>query len=375
MQPFKRKVFYIGGFDPRGLSHYHALFLEQMRRHAARTGIAVDVSAPRRGPTPHRGEWTARDAAGSTVVDYTFLQWEDIVRKGWIRNPLTLARRAVATYIRIVAQGDFSRARMLGRGQLITLFYPPITALLFPLLLALISGSVMALALASWLPWFLIGCVVGLSIAWPILRVLHSPWLLRFFIFNDDLARGAMPAVLQDRLRGFADAIADGMTGYDEVMLMTHSNGSILSILVLNDLLGRWGGKAPANFVFVTLGHCIPLVACRRDARHFRDALGCLGGGDFHWIDIGSPPDGAAYFGVNPLLLYHDQAMPRVELLSPRFHLFHDPATYRNGWTNKYEIHFDYLRSGDHPSPLDFPNLMLAPHAIEQSVATFRLIP
>lgn len=373
MQPFKRKVFYIGGFDPRGVRHYHGLFVEQMRRQADRTGIAVEVTR-RRTATPQRSDWSACDAGGATVVDYSFLRWEDIVLKGWIRNPMTLVRRTIATYRRIIARTDFARARQLGRGPLVTLFYPAITTVLFPLLLALLLGTSAALAFAPPLPWFLSGCAAALLIAWPILRIIHSPWLLRFFIFNDDLARNAAPPMLAERLRGFADTIADGIEGYDEVLLLTHSNGSILSVMVMNHLLDCWGGTAPAHFTLVTLGHCIPLVGCRTDATEFRAELERLATRDFRWIDIGSPPDGAAYYGVNPLLLYRPVATPRVELLSPRFHLFHDPATYRSGWSHKYDIHFDYLRSGSRPSPIDFPSLMMAPHSIERSIAAFKQI-
>lgn len=65
---------------------------------------------------------------------------------------------------------------------------------------------------------------------------------------------------------------------------------------------------------------------------------------------------------------------PRMELLSPRFHLFYNPDTYHKGYANKYEIHFDYLRMGDRVSPLDFPSLMAAARPIDASIAAFRQI-
>jgi hypothetical protein len=122
------------------------------------------------------------------------------------------------------------------------------------------------------------------------------------------------------------------------------------------------------------MGHCIPLVACRRDATRFHDDLRRLAASDFRWIDIGSPPDGAAYFGVDPMAIVAPHTTPRLDLLSPRFHLFYDPETYHSGYANKYEIHFDYLRMGDRVSPLDFPSLMTAPYPIDVSVAAFRRI-
>jgi hypothetical protein len=32
MEKFKRKVFYLGGFDPRGVRFYHQLYREQAER-------------------------------------------------------------------------------------------------------------------------------------------------------------------------------------------------------------------------------------------------------------------------------------------------------------------------------------------------------
>jgi hypothetical protein len=145
-------------------------------------------------------------------------------------------------------------------------------------------------------------------------------------------------------------------------------------MLLMARLLERHGGTLPANFVLVTYGHCIPLIACRRDATGFHARLRYLSAKDFRWIDIGSPPDGAAFFGANPLLLVGPAPRPRIDLLSPRFHRFYTPETYHKGWRNKYEIHFDYLRVGDRVSPLDLPSLTASARGIEASVLAFRAI-
>ena len=43
MQKFKRKVFYLGGFDPRGVRFYHQLYRDQAARYTALTGEAVET--------------------------------------------------------------------------------------------------------------------------------------------------------------------------------------------------------------------------------------------------------------------------------------------------------------------------------------------
>lgn len=371
MAGFKRKVFYVGGFDPRGVRFYHQLANEQTRRYAVRTGEDVTVSTRAKG-SPVRSDWIIRNEPLDVTTDYSFLRWEDIVRSAWVKDPFSLAIRAFRAYRDNIRHLDFATGRTLGKGPLITLFYPPIFMILLPVFIAL----PIALIAAIWLPGIvalLIGLVAGVGLARPFLIRMHAPWLLRFFVFNSELGGGEADPALEKRLDVFADEIVASFAGdWDEILLLTHSNGSILGVPLMVRLLERGGGALPANFALVTMGHCIPLVACRRDAARFKDQLRQLAKHDFRWIDIGSPPDGAAYSGVNPMLLVTPDPKPRMELLSPRFHLFYDPATYHSGYHNKYEVHFDYLRTGDRVSEIDFPSLMAKPRTIEQSIVEFR---
>ncbi len=373
MTIFKRKVFYVGGFDPRGVRFYYNLAKEQLGRYADKTGETVAISR-RRNASPIRSDWTIRNDTADATTDYSFLRWEDIVQQAWIRNPVQLGLRAARVYAGYFRLFDFATVRKLATGPLVTMLYPPILSILLPLLLAL---PVFLIALL-WLPWWLalgLGLVIGGAGAIPVLDAIRAPWLLRFAVFNGEFGNGEGSPALQARLDAFADEIAKDLHGdHDEVLLVSHSNGSILAMLLMARLLERYDGILPANFVLVTYGHCIPLVACRRDAVRFHARLRYLSRQDFRWIDIGSPPDGAAFFGANPLLLVGPSPRPRIDLLSPRFHRFYEPETYHKGWRNKYEIHFDYLRVGDRVSPLDLPSLTASARGIEASVAAFRTI-
>ena len=373
MTTFKRKVFYLGGFDPRGVRFYYNLAKEQLGRYADKTGETVTVS-PRSTGSPIRSDWTVRNDTADVTTDYSVLRWEDIVRQAWIRNPVQLGIRAARVYRDHARLYDFATVRALAIGPLVTMLYPPILSLVLPLLLAL---PVVLVALV-WLPWWLalgLGLVIGGAGAIPVLDAIRAPWLLRFAVFNGEFGDGEGSPALQARLDAFADEIArDLHADHDEVLLVSHSNGSILAMLVMARLLERHGGTLPANFVLVTYGHCIPLIACRRDATGFHARLRYLSAQDFRWIDIGSPPDGAAFFGANPLLLVGPSPRPRIEMLSPRFHRFYTPETYHKGWRNKYEIHFDYLRVGDRVSPLDLPSLTASARGIDASVLAFRAI-
>ena len=91
--PFKRKVFYMGGFDPRGVRHYHALYREAAERWSERTGIALEVST-RKVASPTRTDWLVSNPDDDTRTSYSFLRWEDLVRRAWIKNPARLGHMA-----------------------------------------------------------------------------------------------------------------------------------------------------------------------------------------------------------------------------------------------------------------------------------------
>jgi hypothetical protein len=375
MSGFKRQVFYIGGFDPRGSRFYRELMRTQLDRYAERTGERV-VMATLPAENAHRSDWSILNRDQDAATLHSFLRWEDIVHAAWIRNPLELARRAARAYYAYFQHLDRDAGRGLPKGPLITLVYPPIVTIALPLLLALPAMLVAAI----WLPMalaFAISLTLGIALSYPLLRVSHATWLLRFFVFNSELGSGGTSdRALDSRLDLFAGEIAAALdNGSDEILLVTHSNGSILAVPVMARLMALRGGTMPANFALITYGQCIPLVACRRDATGFHDQLRVLAKGDFRWFDIGSPPDGAAFHGVNPLAFHAESWSPALTLLSPRFHRFYAPETYHKGWHNKYEIHFDYLRVGDLVSPLDLPTLVASHRTIDQAVTAFREIP
>jgi hypothetical protein len=374
MTEFKRRIFYIGGFDPRGVRFYYHLLKEQVARYAAKTGEDVVVS-PRQKASTVRSDWSVRNATLEVTTDYTFLRWEDIVQHAWIKNPLQLIVRGARTYRDHIRHLDFKWARALPNGPLVTMFYPPILAVLIPLLITLplfLIGMI-------WLSWWIAllgGLAIGIAAALPILGMIRVPWLMRFFIFNSELCAGEGSPALQDRLDAFADAMDAVIDGTeDEILLVSHSNGSIIAMLALDRLFERRGGVLPAQFAVLTYGHSIPLVAGRRDATIFRRRLANIATRDFHWVDVGSPPDGAAFHGVNPMVTVSADPKPRMDLLNPRFYRFYDTANYKTGFASKYEIHFDYLRVGDRVSPIDLPSITASRRPIAAAVAAFREIP
>ncbi|WP_031303972.1 hypothetical protein [Sphingobium quisquiliarum] len=375
MQKFKRKVFYLGGFDPRGVRFYHQMYREQAERYARLSGERVEVSARRSGPASS-AIWTVSNQSAGVETEYEFLRWEDLVGKVWIRNPLLLAWRSIATYSAHARHMQFRRMRRLRPGPVITILYPPLLAVLIPLALALVPALLLSLLLPFWAA-ALIGIGISALLSGRLLNKLIVPWLLRFMYYNHSVAARGPGAEMEARLDQFAARIVEEMDGpYDEVIFVSHSNGTIYAMSVLRRILELRGNRTlPANFTVLTLGQVVPVVALRKDARWYHADLKALDDKHFRLIDLSAPPDGAAYYDVHPVRLVSDQCAARVDLLSPRFHLFYDPQNYHSGWSNKYEAHFDYLRVGDRLSPVDYVSLTAGRRTIDEAIAAFRAIP
>jgi hypothetical protein len=363
MQSFKRKVIYLGGFDPRGARFYHDLLAEQ---------IAPDgpFTLTERGRRGKNAIWTLRARDGSVESEQEFLVWDDLVRAHWLTRPWDLLRHAVVAYWRLLRHLDKPLERKVPDGSRFTLYYPGATFLGLPLILALVSFLAMR-GLVGWgaIPF---AAGAGLGLAWWLLRKIHSLWLLRFVIFNDQLARREVSPKVWERIEAFAQRIAAVLDEqWDEVVFVSHSNGTVLAVPIMARLLELRGGVLPAHFAMVTLGGCVQLLAARRDAAWFGQALDALGQGGWLWLDMGSPTDGACVPLVEPCL---GRAVARPEglvQLSPRWFRYCDSANYAARRRNKYQTHFDYLRRLDRPSALDYLGITGSARGLAASIAAF----
>lgn len=381
MDPFKRKVLQLGGFDPRGARFYHQLLGEQVAQ-ANRMAPVPDDSlrlavSPRRRVAGHDSAWEVIDSDGMVHTHFHFLGWDDVVRLHWPRGAWPLLRRMIPTYWRYLTQGQWRQIVIVPRGSKIALIYPAlmVARVAVPGALLVWLALLLPLHALAWV-WALMLApilLVATLIAIPLVERAHGLWLLRFVIFNDLLARDRTDPALDLRLDAFAATISASLDeGWDEVLLVTHSNGSILAMPILARLLDLRGGELPAHFSLVTLGGSITLVGFRRDAHSFHAALDRVAGASMRWLDIGSPTDGASIPLVDPCITRPVGPPPGLVQLSPRWHRYCDPATYQARRADKYLTHFDYLRRLDRPSALDFIGLTCAARPLAQSIAVFR---
>jgi hypothetical protein len=347
----KRNVFYVGGFDPRGARFYHGLYRKAADQYNTLTGEGVVVS--RRD----NDGWSILNEKQGTQVEYTFLQWDDLVRKAWIRNPAQLVWRSLIMYVDYLCHSQWPRIVKMAWPPLVTLFYPLLSMVLLPLLLSLLFSFV--------LPWWLALPAAGGATLWLLVK-LKVLWLMRFFVFNHRMALGKEKEI-DARLDEFADVIVRSFENpADETLLVCHSNGSILAVPLLEKIAARTGGNFPSHFAVLTLGHCIPLLRDFSKADAFKQHLVRLAEKKFTWVDISFPPDGAAYAFENPFGGMEHEA--DVTCKSPQFYKYYDEKRYKKMRRNKYQLHFAYLQTGDSCSPLDYVRLTTSPQPLVQSM-------
>lgn len=368
MPAFKRKIFYLSGFDPRGARFYQQLYAEQAAIFGAAAGRKIEVGDRRRAP--QGAVWSVRDADADTQVDYAFLNWDDVVRAHWVKNPLGLLGHSIKAYWNFTRRVDWSIVHKFPWGVKIAFYYPGISTILLPILF----GLLLAVPLVAFLGWgwgLLAAIVAGFAIAMGVVKKIQGFWLLRFIIFNDKLA-SEFPADVEDRMAAFADAIrASFAEDWDEILFVTHSNGSILAMPIMARLLEACGGALPERFSLLTLGSSIPLIGARRDSHRFRAWLDVVAKGDFRWLDVNSITDGACIAGIDPCI--GGPARPAgLFQTSPRWFRYCDPATYQARRRNKYETHFDYLRTFDKISPLDYLAVSSGARPLADSIEAFK---
>ena len=367
----KRKVFYISGFDPRGPRHYRDLFKANAESSEAQTGERVS--------TPQKTDKAAlqtilpmENHAQGTETALSFLHWDDIVRKNWIKNPLRLALHTLKTYFLYIGNLQWSFLPQLAKGPIITLFYPLITLIFIWGGLYLMMKGVSHLIGFRGVFWeilLILGAFFASSFA---LDKIKSLWLLRFFIFNAK-AFHTEPDYLTERLTRFREIIAEDLKNdtYDEIILCGHSNGSILLVPLLADIYRNLPEAQTRKLKILTIAHCLPLATHYKRADKMKADLAGLAQQNITWHDLGSPADGvcfALYDAFHPENPPHEARPAKFIGLTPKFHKFYTKKTYQAVRRNKFALHFQYFLREEKISPYNLIRIFTANTPLEETL-------
>ncbi|WP_195819141.1 hypothetical protein [Roseobacter sp. MH60115] len=382
---YRRKVFYIPGYDPFPPRRYRELYRTEGAAQAAITGYSLAMGAGLEGD---RFGWQVETEIEGrrTQAEIEVLVWSDIVRDSRAQSiPATYLSLLLTAWI-YISTGALWRLMRLRKGPVIAALYP----------VAMLVAQLVTAVLLGWLVWRgadgLLRFILPASLVGPAgdafltavavgLGALSALYLLLWFRDSDgkffayylmhDFAhsaalRGAYPATILPRLTQFGDVISAALrSDVDEVLVVGHSSGAHLAVTVLAELL-RKGQVTTAGPVlgFLSLGHVVPMLSFLPDAQALRRDLRDLSTrDDLTWVDVTAPGDGCSFALCDPVSVSGQKTdQKRWPLVfSAAFTQSLSPALWRALRWRFFRLHFQYLCAFDRPKDYDYFQITAGP--------------
>ena len=357
---FKRKVFYIPGYDPIHPRRYRELYRAEAAAQAAISGYDITLSA-KTGPGGYGWLVDSEIDGRSTRAEFEVMLWSDLVRTSMRSGILATYGQMLRTAYIYIASGTLWRLMQLRKG--------PVIAALSPVVM-LVAQATVALALAYaaggvlrlWHPGlFWLGIAV---IPWVLMGFRrYDNRLFAYYLMHDyaysAAARGAHPRDLEARLDEFATRVLAALrSDVDEVLLVGHSSGAHLAISLLADIerSGAVQSGGP-TLSFLSLGQVVPMVSflpnahgLRRDLKHMSAQR------QITWVDVTAPGDGCSFALCDPVAVTGiappDQKWPLV--LSAAFSQTLSAEKWQSLKRRFFRLHFQYICAFDRPGDYDY---------------------
>ncbi len=376
--PLHRRVFFIGGFDPRSPRHTWRLFRQAAQAHpASALGEEVVLTAPEASGSRAEAGW---QVSGEILArsQFQIWAWDDIVRQHWRRTPWRILRDLWVVYVRAASEGLLSQVRRQAPAAF-WLSMVPCLMVVGVVLMTLLAGMALAALqihfsglsgpFGASLPW-LLALTMGALAWWRLSVRLDVTWLLRLFGFTwtqSNQQVDHMDARLSDWAASVISAASDEHC--DEVLIVAHSTGGMWAVTVLAQALRQapWLGQRGPQLGLLTLGHCMPILSGLPSAQAFRTDLQLLQThGPLTWLDVSAPADWAAFARVPPWL---GDGQARLRQCSPRFHQTLSIPHYQALLADRHALHMQYLRAPDVAGGYDPVSWIFGPDTLQKRYA------
>lgn len=395
-RPFRRRVFYIPGYDPFPPRRYRELYRREGALQAEISDYALAV-----GPQVAGGRYgwrvTSVIEGRPSVADVEVLVWTDLVRGSMAQGILATYGQLLRTSWAYIGSGALFRLMRLRKGPMIAALYP-VVMLLAQLALAGVAGWAVAGLVAFWLP-FWAGAGAGLLLVAGLLRGFRAMdgKLLAYYLMHDYAysaqLNGQNPADLEGRMSEFCKTIRAALdSDVDEVLVVGHSSGAHLGVSILSDLLraglpqhraeGRAADRVPDRpaLGFLSLGQVVPMVSFLPRAGRLRADLNYLSQSrDLSWVDVTAPGDGCAFALCDPVAVSGvapaNPADPQTDLqtgpliLSAAFSQTLSPERWQALRWRFFRLHFQYLCAFDRPGTYDYFRITAGPMTLKARFA------
>jgi hypothetical protein len=365
-KPIKnRRIYYFGGFDPRGAGHYHRLFSTQANKIPDKS-VKIRIESRKRSDGftnlwQVSFEKKSSESGTSEIVDTThiFMGWDDIIRNYWIRSPFEIISSFLSIYSQPRSWVALNRVREC--------FYPAFFSGAFPFVFFI------SYFLTEFLFLFVLEKTLANNISQSyfyeasfVVRIIYTSaityafytlaklsgvlWLLRIFRFNLLFSKENNKDIKIRQKEWVEKIIAQQIQNpVDEIIFSAHSVGTLLLVGVIDDLLAddRWREINPKeNIQILTLGQCYPFITLMPSAVKFRMALQRICKSErILWLDVTARIDPLCFYGMHPLqysgLDFKNLSHPI--LYKARFFKMYSPEQWKKIKRNKMLVHFLYL--------------------------------
>jgi hypothetical protein len=368
---FRRRVFYIPGYDPFHPRRYRELYRKEGAEQAAITGYDLALT-PKSAGNPYG--WHARACINGQggEADIEVLVWSDLVKMSMSAGIASTYLQLIRTAWAYIGSGALFRLMRLRKGPMIAALYP-IFFLLGQLGIAVGIGWGVG-ALAAWFSHWAVGMAVAIGIMWLILNAFRrydnkvfAYYLMHDYAYSAQIG-GANPPELEQRMDAFRATIRAALDqDFDEVLVVGHSSGAHLAVSVLSDMIREGLPDQRPALALISLGQVVPMVSflpkadrLRRDL-HFLSASAAL-----TWVDVTAPGDGCAFALCDPVAVTGvsppGKRWPLV--ISAAFTQTLSPARWRELRWKFFRLHFQYLCAFDRPGDYDYFQITAGPQTL-----------
>lgn len=378
-RPFRRKVFYIPGYDPFPARRYRELYRSEGAAQGAISGYSVQMlpSAARRTDAPSPYGWRAKGEIDGALceVEAEVMIWSDIVKSSMSQGIWATYWQMFKTIWIYGASGTFFAQMRLRKGPTLAALYP---------VAALIGQAVMAGVLGGLVGWAFFHlhpalALIGLVVCYGVLRLAKTydhrflaHYLMHDFAFSAQ-DWGAYPAALSERMAQFTNRIRAALDeDHDEVLIVGHSSGAYMGVTILADVLRHNAPHQRPKIGFLTLGQVVPMVSFLPRADRLRRDLHDLSQRrDITWVDVTAPGDGCAFALCDPVAVTGvapaAQRWPLV--VSCAFTQTLSPQTWAKLRYQFFRLHFQYLYAFDRVGHYDYFRITAGAQTLAQRYA------
>ncbi|MCV3381266.1 DUF829 domain-containing protein [Campylobacter sp. IFREMER_LSEM_CL2127] len=369
----KRDVFYIAGYDPRGYRHYYAMFKKNLAEQNILLNYDYTLS---KAQVNAYAFWQIQTPHTST--SYTFLSWNDIVKKNWSEGIKDALSDCYSFFRIYTITGLFLKFGKESPHQLITGYYP-----FFYVLLSLIFTLFCAFGSLFYLQNFhiVLGILVFVLLLVFLPKMLYKLgkklavfWIARICSFCanwEKNSQGELELRMDDFARVIFEKLKENANDKNyELILSAHSVGTVLCINVLAKVLRQCEKENISfeNLKVLTLGECIPLVSYQKKSFEFRKDLEYLGSKNLIWYDFTSIIDGACFAQVDFIRTSGVKAQFSPKYLSAKFHTLYKNKDYKKIKKDKYKAHFLYLFATQIQGVYNFFEFIIGKNKLEEKI-------